>query len=433
MKKENFEEQLRRTFETHESSTSNATWSAIEKQLGSSIKGSKFGLSSGSIITIVAILGLSAIATWKLSSSKNASIDFLSTENVPSQNESLDAENSTLTLLSAAESEISSSENTNGLASNDISQLHIEKKNELISENTFTRSNQLNNSPVTHSTNSSGQNISFEIVHSNNQSSGGAPSSTKEHSSILSNVRQTCAGTEVNFKPQNSPSDGSYLWNFGDGAFSNEPSPKHRFLKPGTYEVSLSVTDNKNAQINTVNMSETITILPNPDADFDWKFINSAKEAPMVEINNLTQHATSAKWSFADGTESEELNPTKTFTTKGRHAVSVTAVNEYGCKDNRVKYININSDYNLNAPGSIQLGEIFLPDGLKNIKAPFELSVYDGARKIFETKNDKTGWSGKDQNSQLVEVNKQYPWIAIIHDPKTGEDRYYSGAVLVKP
>jgi PKD repeat protein len=255
------------------------------------------------------------------------------------------------------------------------------------------------------------------------------------HSStnILSNIRQTCAGTEVSFKPQSGPTDGSYLWNFGDGAFSSEPNPKHRFLKPGTYEVSLSVTDNKNAQINTVNMSETITILPNPIADFDWAFINGSKEAPTVEIKNLSSNAVTTQWSFADGSQSNAEHPIKSFTNKGSHSVMVTAVNEYGCKDQRIKYININSDYNLNAPGFVHCGEGFMPEGLSSAKGKITLTIYDGAKKIFETKSNKSPWFCSDANGNKVEPNKQYPWIAIIHDNKTGEERYYSGAVLVKP
>jgi hypothetical protein len=113
--------------------------------------------------------------------------------------------------------------------------------------------------------------------------------------------------------------------------------------------------------------------------------------------------------------------------------VIVTATNEYGCKDQKVKYININSDYNLNAAGYVNCGDGFMPEGLTQLKGKFSLTIYDGSKKIFETKDVKNPWACTDMNGNKVEVNKQYPWIAIIHDTKTGEDRYYSGAVLVKP
>jgi hypothetical protein len=38
---------------------------------------------------------------------------------------------------------------------------------------------------------------------------------------IEPSVRTACAGAEVNFTAKNSPKNGSYLWNFGDGSFSN--------------------------------------------------------------------------------------------------------------------------------------------------------------------------------------------------------------------
>ena len=36
----------------------------------------------------------------------------------------------------------------------------------------------------------------------------------------------------------------TYLWDFGDGQFSTEESPTHRYALPGEYEVSLYVVNN---------------------------------------------------------------------------------------------------------------------------------------------------------------------------------------------
>jgi len=426
MNKEQFEEQLRAAYEKYEGAVHPSSWSKIESGLSHKTSGWKWSQAIGGL-AIASGIALAGWGVWKGTQS---------TENK-------DALSNNPDFVTAQSMEQSSSQNPTFENSQNSSQ-----SNEMSDAQTTTSSifpSQSSNFESNHSgqvrassTNPLGSTRGIEITQNTtaldvHKSSDGASAAINSGSNNLSNVRQTCAGTEVSFKPQSGPSDGSYLWNFGDGAFSSEPNPKHRFLKPGTYEVSLSVTDNKNAQINTVNMSETITILPNPTADFDWSFINGSKEAPTVEIKNLSSNSVSSQWNFADGSQSTDEHPIKSFNNKGSHSVMITAVNEYGCKDQRIKYININSDYNLNAPGSVICGEGFMPEGLLSAKGKISLTIYDGSKKIFETKSNKTPWYCSDHNGNRVEANKQYPWIAIIHDSKTGEDRYYSGAVLVKP
>lgn len=56
--------------------------------------------------------------------------------------------------------------------------------------------------------------------------------------------------TEVTFTDASSDSDGTVVawsWNFGDGSSSGERDPVHTFTEAGTYNVSLSVTDNHGA------------------------------------------------------------------------------------------------------------------------------------------------------------------------------------------
>jgi len=429
MKKEQFEEQLRATYEKYEGAVHPSTWTKIESGLSHSGGGFKFGKSGLIIVSALMVGALGITFWWNSKSSDNTNVS--DSKNQPPLSEGIHP---------LAQGDSSSPENQNvNISEADVNSDRIgltwmngdpsaSDENHLAQQASSKRK----------SNTSAAANNGFEISQSTTalggqKSQDGSSTVINTATNSLSNVRQTCAGTEVSFKPQSGPSDGSYLWNFGDGAFSSEPNPKHRFLKPGTYEVSLSVTDNKNAQINTVNMSETITILPNPTADFDWAFINGSKEAPTVEIKNLSSNAVHAQWNFADGSQSEEEHPVKSFTNKGSHSVMITAINEYGCKDQRMKYININSDYNLNAPGYVHCGEGFMPEGLLSAKGKITLTIYDGAKKIFETKSNKSPWYCSDGIGNRVEPNKQYPWIAIIHDTKTGEDRYYSGAVLVKP
>ena len=57
----------------------------------------------------------------------------------------------------------------------------------------------------------------------------------------------------------------SYLWDFGDGETSTEENPSHEYAEPGTYSVSLTVTDDR-GDVQTI--SATVTV--NAKAGFPW-------------------------------------------------------------------------------------------------------------------------------------------------------------------
>jgi PKD repeat protein len=74
------------------------------------------------------------------------------------------------------------------------------------------------------------------------------------------------AGSNVAFDgTQSSDPDGSisaYSWNFGDGTTSNASQPVHAFTEPGTYNVTLSVTDNHGGSASVTHQITVITPPP---------------------------------------------------------------------------------------------------------------------------------------------------------------------------
>lgn len=252
-------------------------------------------------------------------------------------------------------------------------------------------------------------------------------------SSTFSTAKTHCVGAEVSFNSPSTPDDVSFLWNFGDGSFSNESNPKHKYLNPGTYIVSLSVSGHKSAQINTMNMSETITILTTPKADFDWTFDNVESGKPVVSIDNNSEAAIGFEWNFHDGKKSHDFKPNKVINANGKFPISITAIHENGCKDTKIKYVSINDNSQLQASAQTLAGEGFMPEALKDLKGSFVMGIYDNGKKIFETKTIKRPWTGIDANGRYHEVNKQYTWIIITKENNNGISNYYSGKVLLKP
>ena len=89
---------------------------------------------------------------------------------------------------------------------------------------------------------------------------------------FTSSSNEACEGVEVSFELSGLDKSLSFLWNFGDGSFSNDPAPRHTFMTPGTYDITLSVRAPSDGMIHTRTIQNMITVLPKPQADFSWAF-----------------------------------------------------------------------------------------------------------------------------------------------------------------
>lgn len=251
---------------------------------------------------------------------------------------------------------------------------------------------------------------------------------------IKANVSSACAGTTVDFNASNGPSKGSYLWNFGDGHFSSKANPQHSYAKPGVYDVSLSVTNLEDGQIRTKVLEDFIRIQAAPKADFEWQFVNGPTDEPTVKLVNTSENAHAYEWRFEDGSTSQAISPVLSYNQKGKHAITLEVTNEQGCKDIQIAYISIENDFNLGAPEKFTPGkDLFMPESLKQGKQNFKLTIYNGAKPIFESSNKSKGWNGKLPDGSYAVSGQQFPWIVIVKNEATNEEKYYSGLLTVFP
>jgi PKD repeat protein len=262
-----------------------------------------------------------------------------------------------------------------------------------------------------------------------------ADSNDKNRSlAIEPSVRQACAGTDVHFTAKNSPKNGSYLWNFGDGSFSNQENPFHVFKKSGTFDVSLSVTNPNDGQISTIAMRDLITINPKPEADFEWSYTNNPIGEPTAKFVNTSVNANSFVWKFAGNGTSTEVSPSVIYNSKGKQSVILEVQNTYGCKDEQVKIVQVNADFNLGAESKMSEQNIaFMPEALKKGGNKFKLSIYDGENIIFETTTKTKVWKGEMKGGKKALAGQQFPWIVLIYGEEGNDARYYSGTLTIVP
>ena len=251
---------------------------------------------------------------------------------------------------------------------------------------------------------------------------------------IEPSVRQASAGTDVHFTAKNSPKNGSYLWNFGDGSFSNQENPFHIYKKSGTFDVSLSVTNPNDGQISTIAMRDLITINPKPEADFEWSYTNNPVGEPTAKFVNTSVNANSFVWKFSGNRISNEVSPSIIYNSKGKQSVILEVQNTYGCRDEQVKIVQVNADFNLGAELKMSEQNIaFMPEALKKGGNRFKLSIYDGENIIFETTTKTKVWKGEGKAGKKASAGHQYPWIVLIYGEEGNDARYYSGTLTIVP
>ena len=424
-----FEETLKQTLDHFELPYEETGWNALEKKLNDK------GTSNNSwIVALIAACTFIAVGSWTVygyafkssTASKGSTVArFENNQNV--------VNSSLLGATTSNDGDIirTSSEQENTAVNN---------KNTFVSSPLLLADSNRNNHSIINSESVTIPSILSEnetLSASNTMVDPNAPIIVNSGNSALSveiNMKSTCAGGEIEFTAHNGPKEGSYLWNFGDNCFDQRSNLKHKYTKPGVYSVSLSVTNKRDGMMTTTVMKDLITVHPSPTADFEWNFINGAMEEPTVKIVNISENASEYQWMFSDGTSSNDISPIRSYTEKGKQTILLQVSNEFGCVDKKVKYINFNEDYNLKAPEKFSPSkETFMPEGLKQGKSNFKLTVFNGEQPIYETTSKSKGWDGKLPSGVSASAGQQFPWIVIIYNEATKEEKYFSGIVTILP
>lgn len=251
---------------------------------------------------------------------------------------------------------------------------------------------------------------------------------------LVPTKREACVSEVVGFGI-NIAFEGSekFLWNFGDGTFSNQPNPSHKYSKPGTYDVSLSITSNTDGVIRSRVMERLVVVYPKPSAKFDWEYLNKTHEPTRVKFVNKSESATKSQWFIDDSPFANQISPVSEFADKGEHAIKLTVINEFGCSDDLYKYLKIDSDYKLMASDKCSIGEGFMPKALKLMKRPFKMMILDTNNQVvYETTDINKPWNCTLANGNTAPVDSKYSWVVTLTD-ESGQEKVYGGNITLIP
>lgn len=120
---------------------------------------------------------------------------------------------------------------------------------------------------------------------------------------------------------QNGPQN--FTWDFGDGNSSAQQHPIHTYQSPGTYQVCLTV----NSVCGSDQICQTIivTCLP-PSPAFTFTTTGN-----MINVTDQSgKNPTSWNWTFGDGQNSNQQNPTHTYDSVGTYTLCLYASSQCG-------------------------------------------------------------------------------------------------------
>ncbi len=122
------------------------------------------------------------------------------------------------------------------------------------------------------------------------------------------------------------------IWDYGDGSPLDTVAAgvfSKTYVSSGTYLVKLLVVNNAGCRDS---MSQTVVVNPTAVVNFsavqDTVCFNDS-----FQFLNSTTNANLYSWSFGDGNNSNQINPTYSYANPGNYRVSLVGNNQFGCLD----------------------------------------------------------------------------------------------------
>ncbi|MFH1321675.1 MAG: PKD domain-containing protein [Bacteroidota bacterium] len=146
-----------------------------------------------------------------------------------------------------------------------------------------------------------------------------------------SNITSGCSPLTVYFIDLSTNNPNSWSWDFGNGNYSTQKNPSAVYTIPGTYTVTLSISNSSGSDVET--KVDYITVFESPSADFTTDITDGCNLT--VQFTDLSDPGslsiTSWYWDFGDGYNSTSSDPIHTYNLGGSFYVSLTVTNTDGC------------------------------------------------------------------------------------------------------
>ncbi len=123
----------------------------------------------------------------------------------------------------------------------------------------------------------------------------------------------------------------TYAWNFGDSSTGTGVSPSHTYAQPGTYSISLMVTDTSGLTGTSTSKATIAAAPPVPNAGGPYTgMVGTAVSFSGAGSSDPQGEALTYAWNFGDGSTGTGPNPSHTYTAPGTYTVMLAVTNTSG-------------------------------------------------------------------------------------------------------
>lgn len=234
---------------------------------------------------------------------------------------------------------------------------------------------------------------------------------------ILPNVAEGCAPVCIDFtvtQTAGSPIQ-QYSWDFNNQSGYSDPNQKFCFYYGGQPEIEVVLTDVHGCS-NRISGNGSVTIHPQPVADFS-RTPNQADIAnPVYQFFNESTDASSFVWNFGDGNYALTENPSHQYADTGNYTVCLRVTSGVGCVDSVCKTIDVDPFPTIYAPN------VFTPDSdgtndrfkvVCTYATKFRLEIYDRWGELIHVSTDPDeGWDGTYKGNGVQQ--DVYVWKAYV-------------------
>ncbi len=193
----------------------------------------------------------------------------------------------------------------------------------------------------------------------------------------------------------------TYLWDFGDGTTSTDKTPQKTFPNPGTYRITLTVTDPNTCNITDQTFKD-ILVQGAPTAAFTHSPVTPVENTPTIFTNNSSPDAVAFVWNFGDDEEfstNNRLPVEHQYNRTGQFNACLIAFNQSGCVDTVCAPVEALVVPRLDVPNAFTpLGNA--PNNVINVRGfaigRMRFMIFNRlGQKVFESNSQKVGWDGR--------------------------------------